>query len=93
MDYEKAISELAKEHPCFKNTLQEKFPNVFLKYDENLTYLYEGIGRIYKLHRVDGRYAWIDLLSSNCYADGTYSTAEIALSNHKFIVCKNKNEF
>ena len=45
---------------------------------EGKTVLFKGTSSSYKLHRVDGnKYAFVDLNSIECYADGEFNEDEI----------------
>lgn len=48
------------------------------EYDENKIYLLEGGCTAYKLHRIaDDRFAWIDLETSMCYANGVFDRSDL----------------
>ena len=58
-----------------KERLAEIIPEVGIPiYDNKKIYIYGD----YKLHRVNGsEYAWIDMTSSNCFANGTDTPEEL----------------
>ena len=50
-----------------KEKLEKIIPDAFLpKFDMDKIYVYFN----FKLHKVEEGYAWIDMMSSNCYANG-----------------------
>jgi hypothetical protein len=59
----------------WKRKIEEKFPHLmFAEFDKRDIYGFASkSGNLYKLHRVSedrGLYAWIDVSTSDCYANG-----------------------
>ncbi len=58
-----------------KEKLEEIIPNAFIpKFDNSKIYIYDNR---YKLHRVGEDYAWIDLRTSNCFANGVATADDL----------------
>lgn len=78
-----------------KDMLKELFPEAFnIQYREGKLYAFHSCGGIYKLHRVEDRFAFIDLKSSECYANGTRKTAQQMIDNTNNVVeFNNHKEF
>lgn len=66
------------------------------KFNEEFVYIYKGVNKYYKLHRIcEGKYAWVDLFGSRCYANGIYDSAGVAIKScdkDSIIVLKSKSE-
>jgi len=67
----------ASQLPVLERLLKNPPPQI--EYNRDYVYIFKQQGT-YKLHRLsnDG-YAWIDMFSSNCWANGAHNSAEIAL--------------
>jgi hypothetical protein len=69
----------------WKKRIEDQFPEVFTekRYDENKVYVTMHIGTHYKLQEIldSGRFAWISLSNSCCYANGTFPDGQDGLHN------------
>ena len=77
--------ELNKEQEeALKKEIGEKRFNEIVKpeFDEDKVYLYKGkYTGYYKLHEIEESFAWVDLESSICLANGHHKTPQQALDS------------
>lgn len=82
---EEAILKAANECPDTKKVLEILFPDAFKnEVDEYKIYAFNGSGdKIYKLQRIGKSWAFCDLRTSVCMADGSYDSIQQALSGRE----------
>jgi len=77
--------------------LKKIIPNAFKhQFNQNKIYMFKGCNTFYKLHRIDGKYAWISLVDSACYANGTNTAQEMldyVTEPDELLVFNNYKEF
>jgi hypothetical protein len=70
------------QRPVLKRLFKE--PELQIKFNPSNVYIYKGLTGCgtYKLHRIsDGTYAWIDIYTSDCYANGIHQSGHTALQS------------
>ena len=75
-----------KQEEALKKEIGEKRFNEIVnpEFDDNKIYLIKKYGAYYKLHLVNYEsqsFAWVDLSSSDCWANGTHDTPQEALDS------------
>ena len=74
-----------------EDILKEIIPDAFLlKYNPSKLYVFDT----YKLHRIDNGFAWIDMTTTNCYANGIGGFEDmIKRAGNKLFIFNNLEEY